>query len=144
MVDHRLGFGLFFLAGGVLGVLGGAGRRRQKQALIRRAVRVNARVVSVKTESTNDDGGGVDVHYPTLEFVAAGKTICARLWSAASAARTSRRGKRSRRNHDPSFAHARCPCPAGLARRGLRSVLGLVFALIGAGLLWNWSTVTVT
>ncbi|MBP3960687.1 hypothetical protein J8F10_36140 [Gemmata sp. G18] len=82
MTDHRLGFGLLFLCGGLLAVVGGLDKRRQKRALLRRAVRVSARVVSVRTESTNEDGG-VDFHYPGI-----GRAAVARWYLGSSSPRS--------------------------------------------------------
>ena len=51
-LDHRTGFGYVFLAGGLLGLAGGAEQSHLQVALWRRAVRVPAKVLSVRVEST--------------------------------------------------------------------------------------------
>ncbi|WP_439624558.1 DUF3592 domain-containing protein [Gemmata sp.] len=137
MIDHRLGFGLFFLSGGLLAIAGGAERRRQKRALVRRAVRVTARVVSVRTESTND-AGGVDFHYPTLEFRVAGKVARADAVVGRLDGGEVSSGKEVTAYYDPLDPGRVVLAPGDWPGGGCATILGLAVAGTGGALLWAW------
>ena len=135
MTDHRLGFGLFFLCGGLLAVVGGLDKRRQKRALLRRAVRVSARVVSVRTESTNENGG-VDFHYPMLEFRVAGKSVQAEAIVGRVRGDEVRSGREVLVYYDPLDPSRAVLAPGDWPGSGCAMILGIVIATIGGVILW--------
>ncbi|WP_439625471.1 hypothetical protein [Gemmata sp.] len=129
MIDYLLGFGLFLLSGGLVAVTGGLERRRQKRAVARRAVRVRARVVAVRTECTSDEGG-VDVHYPPWSPAPRGHSSAPARRSAGSTGPRCARAGRWRRTTTRSTRAASCSRRA-TGGGGCAMVLGVASAGIG-------------
>ncbi len=136
MIDHRLGFGLLFFTGGLLGVAGGIEQRRKKQQLLRRAVRVKARVVSLRTESSNDDGG-IDFHYPTIEFRVGGKAVRTEVIVGRSRGEEVMAGYEVTAYYDPLAPSRAVLAPGDWPGGGCVAILGFASALLGGMLLWD-------
>lgn len=134
MTDHRLGFGLLFLAGGAICLAGGLERRRKRQRLLRRAVRVRARVVSVRTESSNDDGG-IDFHYPTLEFRVGGSMVRAETIVGRGRGEEVLVGREVTAYYDPLDPTRMVLAPGDWPGGGCAAVLGLTSVLLGGVIL---------
>ncbi len=136
-LDHRNGFGYFFLAGGLLGLAGGLEQIFRQVALWRRAVRVEAEVISVRAETwIEDNGAQKTVHLPTVSFTALGARVRAEVVQGRSDPRAFRRGRRLVVYYDPrnprSVALRRLDWPGGIAATLLASLstaIGLALLL---------------
>ena len=135
-LDHRTGFGCFFLAGGVLGLAGGVELIFKQVALWRRAVRVEAEVTSVRAETWHGDDGDQSTFYlPTVSFTTGGARVRAEVVAGRRDPKAFRRGQKLKVYYDPrdprSIALRRRDWPGGL----LAALLAGVSTAIGLALL---------
>jgi hypothetical protein len=138
-MNHLQGFGLFFLLGGVVGVCGGIEQVFRKRAQAMRAVAVTARIVAVESEG-GVEPGDLTHFYPVVAFTVDGKPVRAKLLQPSIREGEYQSGKAIRVYYDPRdptqvVARLR-DCPGGWTA----TILGAVFAAIGAGLCWvGWN-----
>jgi hypothetical protein len=135
-MDHRAGFGVFFLGGGLLGIVSGFELVLRKRRLVRRALPVRVRVVEVRVSGGGDDP---ETYTAVVEYTVAGETLRSKLEPPTTDGKRYRRRKSLDAYYDPlapwRVAARPRDWPGGMA--GV--ILGAVSALIGAGLLWAWS-----
>jgi hypothetical protein len=136
-LDHRTGFGSLFLAVGVVGLAGGVELIVKQIAQWRRSVRVLAKVLSVRAETTSDDNGVDTSHYlPTVSFAAGGTRVQTEVAWGSHRSKAFRKGQMLKVYYDPrdpkSAAIRRRDWPGGVAA----TILSGVCAAVGAALLW--------
>ena len=141
--DHRAGFGLLFLAGGMMGLMSGCEQLIKHLALLRRAVRQQATITKVRKDvqpvADSDSGAELEYYYPTVKFQAGSKTIEIELSKGTLDKKLYRRGQPLTVFFDPlnskNVAARRRDWLGGM----ILTLMSMAFVAIGAGLLWIWN-----
>jgi hypothetical protein len=132
-MDHRTGFGLLFLGGGLMGVAGGWELVRKKRRVLKRIRPIKVRIVEVERSPGGDDP---DSYTAVVEYTVDGDKLRTKLEPSTLDAKKYRRGKSLDAYYDPEnrtdIALRPRDFPGGLT--GV--VLGVIFTLIGGGLLY--------
>lgn len=133
-MDHQTGFGLFFLIGGLLFVYGAWEQAVRKRALLRRAVRVKARITDVREET--GDAESVDSYYPTVAFRIGDEEVRTEVVRGGITKGEFRRGRSIMILYDPLNPKSAVLKPRDWEGGIVGIVMGLIAAGIGGGLLY--------